>query len=97
LSHHEVQQMEVEVVTLAPPQHHHGGSAPKTGIIRRAVAYSETDLDAVPLRCYRETDLDEVSARLLKKGSYCTATTGCSEPEWPSQSCHVTGIVVVTK
>lgn len=28
--------------------------------IRRTLRYSETDLDAVPLRCYRETDLDEV-------------------------------------
>lgn len=36
-------------------------STPKTGIIRRTIKYSETDLDAVPLRCYRETDLDEVS------------------------------------
>uniref|UniRef100_A0AAQ6A8K0 Pleckstrin and Sec7 domain containing a n=1 Tax=Amphiprion ocellaris TaxID=80972 RepID=A0AAQ6A8K0_AMPOC len=35
---------------------------PKTGIIRRTIQYSETDLDAVPLRCYRETDLDEVKA-----------------------------------
>lgn len=31
-----------------------------TGIIRRTLKYSETDLDAVPLRCYRETDLDQV-------------------------------------
>lgn len=35
-------------------------SAPRTGIIRHTIKYSETDLDAVPLRCYRETDLDEV-------------------------------------
>ncbi|KAK1905648.1 PH and SEC7 domain containing protein 1 [Dissostichus eleginoides] len=26
----------------------------------KTIKYSETDLDAVPLRCYRETDLDEV-------------------------------------
>lgn len=38
------------------------GSSPKTGIIRQTLKYSETDLDAVPLRCYRETDLDEVRA-----------------------------------
>lgn len=36
------------------------GTSPKTGIIRRTLKYSETDLDAVPLRCYRETDIDEV-------------------------------------
>ncbi|CAI5655063.1 unnamed protein product [Oreochromis niloticus] len=55
LSHHEVRQIEVELVTTDPR-----GSTPKTGIIRRTLKYSETDLDAVPLRCYRETDLDEV-------------------------------------
>ncbi|XP_069579850.1 PH and SEC7 domain-containing protein 1 isoform X1 [Brachyistius frenatus] len=55
LSHHEVRQIEVELVTPDPR-----GSAGKTGIILRTIKYSETDLDAVPLRCYRETDLDEV-------------------------------------
>ncbi|XP_028279793.1 PH and SEC7 domain-containing protein 1-like [Parambassis ranga] len=55
LSHHEVRQIEVELVTSDPR-----ASTPKTGIIRRTIKYSETDLDAVPLRCYRETDLDEV-------------------------------------
>ncbi|XP_072246545.1 uncharacterized protein psda isoform X2 [Leuresthes tenuis] len=54
-SHHDVQRIEVELV---PPQPR--GPAPKTGIIRRSIKYSETDLDAVPQRCYRETDLDEV-------------------------------------
>uniref|UniRef100_A0A3P8SLT7 Uncharacterized protein n=1 Tax=Amphiprion percula TaxID=161767 RepID=A0A3P8SLT7_AMPPE len=55
LSYHEVRQIEVELVTP-----NNRGSIPKTGIIRRTIQYSETDLDAVPLRCYRETDLDEV-------------------------------------
>ncbi|XP_051251727.1 uncharacterized protein LOC127361270 isoform X2 [Dicentrarchus labrax] len=55
LPHHEVRQIEVELVTHDPR-----GSTPKTGIIRQTIKYSETDLDAVPLRCYRETDLDEV-------------------------------------
>ncbi|XP_008296043.1 PH and SEC7 domain-containing protein 1-like [Stegastes partitus] len=55
LSYHEVRQIEVELVTP-----NSRGSTPKTGIIRRTIKYSETDLDAVPLRCYRETDLDEV-------------------------------------
>lgn len=50
-------QIEVELVTPGPRN-----STPKTGIIRHTVKYSETDLDAVPLRCYRETDLDEVSS-----------------------------------
>uniref|UniRef100_A0A8C8J4L6 PH and SEC7 domain-containing protein 1 n=1 Tax=Oncorhynchus tshawytscha TaxID=74940 RepID=A0A8C8J4L6_ONCTS len=36
------------------------GESPKTGIVRGTLKYSETDLDAVPLRCYRETDIDEV-------------------------------------
>uniref|UniRef100_A0AAY4AJW7 Pleckstrin and Sec7 domain containing a n=1 Tax=Denticeps clupeoides TaxID=299321 RepID=A0AAY4AJW7_9TELE len=56
-ANHDVQHVEVELVTPppAPP-----GSSPKAGIIRRTLKYSETDLDAVPLRCYRETDIDEV-------------------------------------
>lgn len=54
-SHHKVRQIEVELVTSDPCDF-----APKTGIIRHTIKYSETDLDAVPLRCYRETDLDEV-------------------------------------
>lgn len=41
--------------------------APKTGIIRHTIKYSETDLDAVPLRCYRETDLDEVTVSQRKR------------------------------
>lgn len=55
MSHHKVRQIEVELVTSGPRD-----STPKTGIIRHTIKYSETDLDAVPLRCYRETDLDEV-------------------------------------
>ncbi|XP_010868514.2 uncharacterized protein psda isoform X1 [Esox lucius] len=58
LSYHDVQQVEVELVTPAPVEA--VGFSPKTGIIRRTIKYSETDLDAVPLKCYRETDLDEV-------------------------------------
>ncbi|KAJ8416141.1 hypothetical protein AAFF_G00381630 [Aldrovandia affinis] len=52
---HDVQQVELELVMEA-------GASPKTGIIRRTIKYSETDLDAIPLRCYRETDIDEVLA-----------------------------------
>ncbi|XP_057703434.1 PH and SEC7 domain-containing protein 1-like isoform X2 [Corythoichthys intestinalis] len=50
-----VRQIEVELLASVP-----GGSSPETGVLRRSVKYSETDLDRVPLRCYRETDLDEV-------------------------------------
>lgn len=56
-ANHEVQHVEVELVTPPPAV---VGESPKTGIIRRTLKYSETDLDAVPLRCYRETDIDEV-------------------------------------
>ncbi|XP_069560605.1 uncharacterized protein [Brachyistius frenatus] len=56
-ANHEVQHVEVELVTPPPAVI---GTSPKTGIIRRTLKYSETDLDAVPLRCYRETDIDEV-------------------------------------
>ncbi|XP_026528504.1 PH and SEC7 domain-containing protein 1 [Notechis scutatus] len=34
----------------------------ETGIIRRTVKYSETDLDTVPLRCYHETNIDDILA-----------------------------------
>ncbi|KAL6102277.1 psd [Pungitius sinensis] len=54
-SHRQVRRIVVEPVT--PDSQ---GSTPRTGIIRHTLQYSETDLDAVPLRCYRETDLDEV-------------------------------------
>ncbi|KAM7381166.1 hypothetical protein PAMA_012146 [Pampus argenteus] len=56
-ANHEVQHVEVELVSPPPTIL---GTSPKTGIIRRTLKYSETDLDAVPLRCYRETDIDEV-------------------------------------
>uniref|UniRef100_A0A4W6E2K9 Pleckstrin and Sec7 domain containing a n=1 Tax=Lates calcarifer TaxID=8187 RepID=A0A4W6E2K9_LATCA len=56
-ANHEVQHVEVELVTPPPAII---GTSPKTGIIRRTLKYSETDLDAIPLRCYRETDIDEV-------------------------------------
>ncbi|KAK6328788.1 hypothetical protein J4Q44_G00007660 [Coregonus suidteri] len=57
LPYHDVQQV-VKLVT--PLTIAVVGFSPKTGIIRRAINYAETDLDAVPLKCYRETDLDEV-------------------------------------
>ncbi|XP_037399995.1 PH and SEC7 domain-containing protein 1 isoform X3 [Pygocentrus nattereri] len=56
-ANHDVHHVEVELVTPPPAA---PGTSPKTGIIRRTLKYSETDLDAVPLRCYRETDIDEV-------------------------------------
>ncbi|XP_032429815.1 PH and SEC7 domain-containing protein 1-like isoform X4 [Xiphophorus hellerii] len=56
-ANHDVQHVEVELVTPPPAAI---GMSPKTGIIRRTLKYSETDLDAVPLRCYRETDIDEI-------------------------------------
>ncbi|XP_013923479.1 PREDICTED: PH and SEC7 domain-containing protein 1-like, partial [Thamnophis sirtalis] len=34
----------------------------ETGIIRRTVKYSETDLDSIPLRCYHETNIDDILA-----------------------------------
>lgn len=56
-ANHDVQRVEVELVTPPPAA---PGTSPKAGIIRRTLKYSETDLDAVPLRCYWETDIDEV-------------------------------------
>nr|XP_048295010.1 PH and SEC7 domain-containing protein 1 [Myodes glareolus]XP_048295011.1 PH and SEC7 domain-containing protein 1 [Myodes glareolus] len=50
-----------------PPEHalpsHGVGCKQGSGVaVGRAAKYSETDLDTVPLRCYRETDIDEVLA-----------------------------------
>ncbi|TSK22593.1 PH and SEC7 domain-containing protein 1 [Bagarius yarrelli] len=56
---HDVQQVDIDpTVNTSPPSAQN--SSTKSGIIRRSIKYSETDLDAVPLRCYRETDIDEV-------------------------------------
>lgn len=52
--------MEVEI-EVSPAGGRQQGSC-ETGIIRRAVKYSETDLDTVPLRCYRETNIDDILA-----------------------------------
>ncbi|XP_059982358.1 PH and SEC7 domain-containing protein 1 isoform X2 [Lagenorhynchus albirostris] len=47
----------------APPSPPGVGSGQGSGVaVGRAAKYSETDLDTVPLRCYRETDIDEVLA-----------------------------------
>uniref|UniRef100_A0A673SQY6 Pleckstrin and Sec7 domain containing n=1 Tax=Suricata suricatta TaxID=37032 RepID=A0A673SQY6_SURSU len=47
----------------APPSPPGLGSGQGSGVaVGRAAKYSETDLDTVPLRCYRETDIDEVLA-----------------------------------
>ncbi|NXT52990.1 PSD1 protein, partial [Pluvianellus socialis] len=57
---HSLSHVEVEI-EMSPP----GGQKPsscETGIIRRTVKYSETDLDTVPLRCYRETNIDDILA-----------------------------------
>ncbi|TRY60247.1 hypothetical protein DNTS_029730 [Danionella cerebrum] len=56
-ANHDVQHVVVELLTRTPAT---PGFSPKTGIIRQTLKYSETDLDAVPIRCYRETDIDEV-------------------------------------
>ncbi|KAM6391046.1 PH and SEC7 domain-containing protein 1 isoform 4-T4 [Pluvialis apricaria] len=55
LSHVEVE------IEMSPPGGQKPGSC-ETGIIRRTVKYSETDLDTVPLRCYRETNIDDILA-----------------------------------
>ncbi|XP_053439005.1 PH and SEC7 domain-containing protein 1 isoform X4 [Nycticebus coucang] len=47
----------------APPSPPRVGSGQGSGVaVGQAAKYSETDLDTVPLRCYRETDIDEVLA-----------------------------------
>ncbi|NWX48523.1 PSD1 protein, partial [Steatornis caripensis] len=52
----------VEVEIEMSPLGSQKPSSCETGIIRRTVKYSETDLDTVPLRCYRETNIDDILA-----------------------------------
>ncbi|KAM3913708.1 PH and SEC7 domain-containing protein 1 isoform 2-T2 [Leptodactylus fuscus] len=52
--------VEVEIETT--PSSNPTPQACETGIIRRTIKYSETDLDSVPLRCYRETNIDDILA-----------------------------------
>ncbi|XP_075790667.1 PH and SEC7 domain-containing protein 1 isoform X2 [Pelodiscus sinensis] len=52
----------VEVEIEVAPAGSGKPGACETGIIRRTVKYSETDLDSVPLRCYRETNIDDILA-----------------------------------
>lgn len=57
---HSLSHVEVEI-EMSPPGSQKPGSC-ETGIIKRTVKYSETDLDTVPLRCYRETNIDDILA-----------------------------------
>lgn len=57
---HSLSHVEVEI-EMSPMGSQKPGSC-ETGIIRRTVKYSETDLDTVPLRCYRETNIDDILA-----------------------------------
>ncbi|NWS59457.1 PSD1 protein, partial [Chunga burmeisteri] len=57
---HSLSHVEVEI-EMSPPGRQKPSSC-ETGIIRRTVKYSETDLDTVPLRCYRETNIDDILA-----------------------------------
>ncbi|NWI14866.1 PSD1 protein, partial [Crypturellus soui] len=59
-SKHSLSHVEVEI-EMSPPGCKKPGFC-ETGIIRRTVKYSETDLDTVPLRCYRETNIDDILA-----------------------------------
>ncbi|NWI68946.1 PSD1 protein, partial [Todus mexicanus] len=57
---HSLSHVEVEIEMSSPGSQKPGSC--KTGIIRRTLKYSETDLDTVPLRCYRETNIDDILA-----------------------------------
>ncbi|XP_068806416.1 PH and SEC7 domain-containing protein 1 [Struthio camelus] len=60
VAEHSLSHVEVEI-EVSPPGCKKPGFC-ETGIIRRTVKYSETDLDTVPLRCYRETNIDDILA-----------------------------------
>ncbi|XP_031762197.1 PH and SEC7 domain-containing protein 1 isoform X2 [Xenopus tropicalis] len=51
-------EVEIETTSSVDPK----PDSCETGIIRRTIKYSETDLDSVPLRCYRETNIDDILA-----------------------------------
>ncbi|KAB0392815.1 hypothetical protein E2I00_018184, partial [Balaenoptera physalus] len=54
----------------APPSPPGAGSGQGSGVaVGRAAKYSETDLDTVPLRCYRETDIDESQSWAQRDGN----------------------------
>ncbi|XP_056386537.1 PH and SEC7 domain-containing protein 1 isoform X2 [Hyla sarda] len=57
---HSLCHVEVEIETTPPTNQ--TPQACESGIIRRTIKYSETDLDSVPLRCYRETNIDDILA-----------------------------------
>ncbi|XP_040294353.1 PH and SEC7 domain-containing protein 1 [Bufo bufo] len=57
---HSLCHVEVEIETT--PSTNQTPQACETGIILRTIKYSETDLDSVPLRCYRETNIDDILA-----------------------------------
>ncbi|KAM6266102.1 PH and SEC7 domain-containing protein 1 isoform 1-T2 [Porphyrio hochstetteri] len=57
---HSLSHVEVEI-EMSPPGSQKPSSC-ESGIIRRTVKYSETDLDTVPLRCYHETNIDDILA-----------------------------------
>ncbi|NXK38486.1 PSD1 protein, partial [Piprites chloris] len=60
VSEHSLSHVEVEI-EVSPLGSQKPGFC-ETGIVRRTVKYSETDLDTVPLRCYRETNIDDILA-----------------------------------
>ncbi|XP_073441862.1 PH and SEC7 domain-containing protein 1 [Dendrobates tinctorius] len=60
VSEHSLCHVEIEIETI--PSVNQIPQACQTGIIRRTIKYSETDLDSVPLRCYRETNIDDILA-----------------------------------
>uniref|UniRef100_A0A8C5R605 Pleckstrin and Sec7 domain containing n=1 Tax=Leptobrachium leishanense TaxID=445787 RepID=A0A8C5R605_9ANUR len=60
VSEHSLCHVEVEIETTTPTIEE--SETFETGIIRRTIKYSETDIDAVPLRCYRETNIDDILA-----------------------------------
>ncbi|XP_038199954.1 PH and SEC7 domain-containing protein 1 isoform X1 [Arvicola amphibius] len=73
-----------------PPEHalpsHGVGSKRGSGVaVGRAAKYSETDLDTVPLRCYRETDIDEVLAEREEADSAIESQPSSEGPAGPAR------------
>ncbi|KAM6956231.1 uncharacterized protein FYW47_012173 [Aplochiton taeniatus] len=91
LFYHEVQRVEVELMTQLPLAA--TGASHRMGIIRQTVKYSETDLDAVPLRCYRETDLDEVMLAEEEAEAKALAAAKAEEEEDEEEEEEEEGVV----
>ncbi|XP_007895656.1 PH and SEC7 domain-containing protein 1 isoform X3 [Callorhinchus milii] len=75
---HSVKESSTEISVVKATSSSNGTSRESEPRTTRANKYSETDLDAAPIRCYQETNLDEVMAE-----------DNVTSPELPGQSSSI--------